>query len=211
MERRRFLAGVATSALFGSACARRDRNSAEGGGSSLPPPEKNNEKQIDYAIELEDNGQPHRVREDRTFHSGERFRFLIRPAFECHLYLINRGPRTSQYDVLFPSPRIEIRNPIASGTTVTIPGKDDERWLHIDDRPGNESLVLIAATAPLEDFALASGKIPRDDVDDSLAAVERKYRPASSRRFEDGGWVKLFAASSSEPLAIVLRIPLLHF
>jgi uncharacterized protein DUF4384 len=213
MRRRHFLTAIASAAgLLDSACSRPDTTkAAETGGSGGVPPAtaKAEEKQIDYCLELDDPSGPRKVKESRQFRSGERFRFRFRPGFESHIYLLNRGPGENSWTVLFPNPRIEIKNPIHAGNIVTIPDKDTG-WLRIDERKGNEHLVLIAATDPLEEFAVATGRVSRDDFEDRIANIERLYRPASSRRFEDDQWVKLFAAGPSDKLAIVLSLPLLH-
>ena len=211
MQRRQFLAAAVSAGLVGSACSRgvSKTDDRKGEGSSVPQAAKSAEKQLDYCLEVEQQGQPVRVKETRTFRSGERFRFRFRPGFDSHIYLLNRGPGEDSWSVLFPNAKIAIKNPIHPGSIVTVPD-DETGWLRIDNRQGNEHLVLIAATNPLEEFAIASGRISRDDFENKLANIERLYRPASSRRFEDEEWVKLFAAGRSENLAIVLNLPLLH-
>lgn len=212
MQRRGFLTALAAVGLFDSACSR-DSSKMPGGDDSgqldVPRTEKTNEKQIDYCVEVDDTGGPSKVAETREFHSGERFRFRFRPGFESHIYILNRGPGESFWTVLFPHPRIDIKNPIHAGKIVTIPD-EQTAWLRIDERKGNEHLVLIAATIPLQEFAVESDRVSRDDFEDRIANIERRYRPASSRRFEDDTWVKLFAAGTSDKLAIVLNLPLLH-
>jgi hypothetical protein len=205
MNRRYFLNAIAGSlALAG--CARKPDADETG---APPAVDKSAEAEIGYAIELEDSGTAVRVKEDRRFHSGDRFRFLFRPGFDAHVYLVNRGPGQASYQVLFPSDRIAVRNPIASGKSVTVPDPDTG-WLRMDASHGEENLILIAATAPLEEFSGIGADVGRDEFESKLAAVERRYRPNSSRRFEDGDWVKLFAARGRQDLAIVVRLPLLH-
>jgi hypothetical protein len=218
MQRRYFLTAFAAAGLFEAGCSRpasktegsgTEGSSGESGKTAVPAAEKSGEKQIDYCFELENAGNPVRVKESRQFHSGERFRFRVRSGFESHLYLLNRGPGENFWTVLFPSPKIEIKNPIPAGKVVTIPDQETG-WLRIDQRAGNEQLVLIAATAPLQEFAVEGKQVSRDDFENRIDNIERLYRPTSSRRFEDDGWVKLFAAGPSDPLAIVLNMPLMH-
>jgi len=211
MYRRQFLTALAATGLFESACSKARSKAAESSdaGALVPAAEKSDEKQIDYSIELEDGGKAVKVKETRQFRSGERFRFRFKPGFESHIYLLHRGPGESFWSVLFPNRKIDIKNPIHSGTVVTIPD-EQTGWLRIDDRKGNEHLVMIAATTPLQEFAVESNRISRDDFEDRIADVERLFRPTSSRRFEDDGWVKLFAAGPADKLAIVLTLPLMH-
>jgi hypothetical protein len=213
MDRRQFLTAVAQLvAVAGAGCSRANSKAAgksAGEGSAVPPPERTSEKQLDYCLELQQQpSEPLRIKETRTFRDGERFRFRFRPGFDAYIYMLNRGPGENTWSVLFPNAKIEVKNPIHPGHAVTVPGETE--WLRCDDRRGNEHLVLIAATSPLEEFAIASGRISKNDFEDRLASVERLYRPASSRRFEDDGWVKLFAAGPGTDLAIVLNLPLLH-
>jgi len=212
MQRRQFLTALAATGLFNSACSKMTSNRAGNGGPGepvVPAAEKSDEKQIDYCIEVENAGNPTKVPETREFHSGERFRFRFRPGFESHIYLLNRGAGETSWTVLFPNARIDIKNPIQAGKTVTIPD-EQTAWMRIDERKGNEHLVLIAATGPLQEFAVESNAVSRDDFEDRIATIERQYRPTSSRRFEDDGWVKLYAAGPSDKLAIVVNLPLLH-
>ena len=162
-----------------------------------------------YAIELQVSGNPVPVREDRKFRSGDLFRFVFRPEFDAHVYMVARGPRQANYTVLYPGERASAPNPIPAGEKVTVPNADIG-WLHMDNEKGDENLILIASTAPLAEFAGMGTTVEREDFESRLAEVERQHHPASYRRFEDGDWVKLFAAKGKESLAIVLRIPLLH-
>jgi hypothetical protein len=162
-----------------------------------------------YAIELQVSGNPVQVREDRKFRSGDLFRFVFRPEFDAHVYMVARWPRQANYTVLYPGERASAPNPIPAGEKVTVPNADIG-WLHMDNEKGDENLLLIAATSPLAEFAGMATTVEREAFESRLAEVERQHHPASYRRFEDGDWVKLFAAKGKESLAIVLRIPLLH-
>ena len=174
-----------------------------------PALDKSSESELAYAIELQVTGNPVQVREDRKFRSGDLFRFVFRPEFDAYVYMVARGPSQANYTVLYPGERTTARNPIPAGEKVTVPNPD-LGWLHMDNEKGDENLILIASTSPLAEFAGMGTTVEREDFESRLAEVERQHRPASYRRFEDGEWVKLFAARGKESLAIVLRIPLLH-
>jgi len=202
MNRRYFFTSISAGAVL-SACTR----SPESGGP--PAVDKSGESEIAYAIELDDSGNPIRVKEDRAFHSGDRFRFILRPGFDAYVYLFNRGPGQTEFQKLYPSPRIPQHNPIPAGKEVVVPDPDTG-WLRMDKSKGEENLVLIASVAALDEMQAPDSTIGRDEFESRLAKVERRYRPSSSRRFEDKDWVKLFAAREKGDLAIVQRLPLLH-
>lgn len=204
MNRRGFVATVVGGLAVAGCSRRRAANDA-----APPAVDKSEEAELDYAIELDDSGHSIRVREDRKFHSGDGFRFLFRPGFNAYVYLVNRGPGQQSYQVLFPSERIGVRNPIGKGRLVTVPDPATG-WLRMDANQGDENLVLIAASVPLEEFTQMPASVGRDEFESRLAAVERRCRSTSSRRFEDGDWVKLFAAGGKRDLAIVVRLPLWH-
>jgi hypothetical protein len=165
------------------------------------------ELQLDYRILLDDNGEAKRVTEKYHFHGGDRFRIELRPAFSADVYMVNRGPRQANYSFLFPTRKISLENPLPEKQAVTLPGGSE--WYVLDNRPGIENVVLIASTMPLVEFNTPEQTIPRDECEDRIALLERDYRPASSRRFEDRDWTKLFAAKG-ERTAILLRLPLDH-
>jgi hypothetical protein len=178
--------------------------------SSSAPRERNEpsaELQLDYRILLDDNGEARRVTEKYHFHGGDRFRIELRPAFNVHVYIVNRGPRQANYTFLFPTRKISLENPLPENQAVTLPGGNE--WYVLDSRPGIENVVLIASAMPLVEFNTPEQTIPRDECEDRIALLERDYRPSSSRRFEDKDWTKLFAAKG-ERTAVLLRLPLDH-
>lgn len=167
--------------------------------SAPAPVDTSAEREVAYAIEIDQSRGPVRVGEDWRFHSGDRCRILFRPGFDAYVYVVNRGPRQMAYQMLFPSDRIAARNPIPAGSEVRVPGAETA-WLHMDEDAGDENLILIASTAPFAEFDGMAGEVGREDFEAKLAKVERKRRPASSRRFEDKDWVKLFAARGKEEI-----------
>jgi hypothetical protein len=178
---------------------------------STPPPAKiaaGNEKQLAFAIELKGDGSPTRVKEDYDFHSGDRFRFVIKPGFSAYVYMLNRGTGESKYSVLFPLSREVSQNPIRPDAEQPVPG-DSASWMKMNSSPGEEDFVLIVSMVPLHEFT-DKPTLSVDDCERALAMVDREYHPASSRRFEDHEWVRLFAADPGHDLAMILRIPLKH-
>ena len=186
------------------------KGTAPPAGSTPPPPKipPGNEKQLAFAIELKGDGLPRRVKEDYDFHSGDRFRFVIKPGFSAYVYMLNRGTGESKYSVLFPLSREVSQNPIRPDAEQPVPG-DSASWMKMNSSPGTENFVLIVSMVPLPEFT-EKQTMSVDDGDRAVARVDQEYHPASSRRFEDQEWVKFFAADPGHDLAIVLHIPLKH-
>jgi len=166
-----------------------------------------NERAISYMIERQDGDKAKPVPEDFQFQSGDRFRLRFRPGFPAYIYIANRGADQSSYSILFPQSSNGDHNPLKTGAEVTLPGHQD--WLRFDSTPGNENFVVVASTVPLSALDEAGTKIPRDTFETHLTEIEREYRPQSSRRFQDGDWMKFFAAREGD-LALVVRLGLQH-
>ena len=167
-----------------------------------------NELQLDYSIVLGDDDSSRSVNEQFTFRNGDRFRFRLRPGFEAHVYLLSRGARQKEYMFLYPHKDIKQENPVPAKGVIEIPGPGTG-WLTMDKVSGTEQLVLIASPSPLVEFNVPAKSIEREEFEERLSRVERDYRPASSRRLENGGWVSLLA-SRGPRTAMVVRLPLDH-
>ena len=167
-----------------------------------------NELQLDYSIVLGDDDSSRSVNEQFTFRNGDRFRFRLRPGFEAHVYLLSRGARQKEYTFLYPHKDIKQENPVPAKGIIESPGPETD-WLTMDKVSGTEQLVLIASPSPLVEFNVPAKSIERDEFEERLGRVERDYRPASSRRLENGGWVSLLA-SRGPKTAMVVRLPLDH-
>jgi hypothetical protein len=165
------------------------------------------ELELDYAILLEEHGQPRRITEKHQFHSGDRFRIEVRPAFDAHLYLLNRGSAQDHYSRLFPNSKVAVENPLPARRVVTLPS--DRDWYTLDSPQGVENVVLVAAAYAPAELNMPEESMAREEVENRLALLERDYRPSSSRRFEDRDWVKLFASKDAKTV-MLLRIPLEH-
>jgi len=165
------------------------------------------ELQLDYAVLLNEGSTPKRITDKYHFKSGDKFRFEFRSAFAAYVYLLDRGARDKEYSFLYPNKRISQGNPLTINQVVTLPG--GQEWYTLDNQPGIENMVLLAAAKPLPDFENSDRPIPRDEFEEKVAILERDHRPASSRRFEDRDWVRLFATQEDSPV-IILRLPIDH-
>lgn len=212
--RRGFFA-LAASALT-SACGTRgravsDNASAAGRAKAEALPKDSlvvNELQLDYSIILGTGTTTSPVSEQFGFHNGDRFRLRFRPGFEAHVYLLNRGARQKGYSFLFPRDEVSNDNPVPAHGVIEVPGSD-RNWLQMDRVSGTEQIVLIASPSPLVEFNVPAKLIDRDEFEERIGRVERDYRPTSSRRVENGGWISLFA-SRGPKTALVVRLPLDH-
>jgi len=176
------------------------------GAATVAVPPNTSELELDYSILLNE-GSGRIVNDKHPFKAGDRFRVQFRPAFPAHVYLVNRGASESDYTFLYPNEKIASRNPLPAGQMMAVPAGSD--WYTLDDKPGVENLVLIAATAPLTEFQATDAAVPRDDFESNLAMLERDRRPSASRRVEDKDWVRLFAARDKNSV-ILVRLPIDH-
>jgi len=88
---------------------------------NAPPPVA-----LGYTIFMEQpGGNTERVNPNRTFHTGDRIRFMFEPGINGFLYIIhrenNRPPK-----LLFPDPRLSQDNKVSANKAVTIPS--DNWW-----------------------------------------------------------------------------------
>ena len=162
---------------------------------------------LSYALERQDGSAVRRVSERASFRSGDRFRLVVEPQVALHVYLFARGQDDTSYRVL--QTRDERREPLAAGTATGVPA-DGEGWLRFDARPGTDTLVLVASTARVAALDAAGDTVRRDAFEATLGTIERELKPAEFHRTEDPVWIRLSAANGGKPLAVVLRLPLVH-
>jgi hypothetical protein len=82
--------------------------------------------------------------------------------------------------------------------------------LRFDSRPGTDTLVLVASTARVAALDAAAETIRRDAFEATLGTIERELKPAEFHRTEDSEWIRLSAENEGKPLAVVIRLPLVH-
>jgi hypothetical protein len=220
VNRRWFLWEIIGTTALTTACSRKDRgpvtvsrkstdDSAAGKGLHSPTL-ATGQKEFAYAIEIEKGGGTQRVRENFPFHSGSRFRLLLKPDFPGYLYLFNSGFTEQGYKLLFPSSRMHMSNPIPGGVQAQIPDSPTA-WMKFDNKPGEEHFVIVFSTIALRELETGSTSVPRDRLNSLLANIERQDAPESSRKQEDGKWVKILAAQSGgRDVAMIVRLPLKH-
>ena len=195
------LAVVATTACSVSRASQKAGGKQEGS--------KSGTFEVGYALQIVDgDGKTQTVRDDTRLKSGDRFALLVKSSDPIHLYLFNRGPGDSKYRRLFPVSGQQARVPSAWESPLRLP-QDRDAWMRLDRRAGNEHLVLIASKTPIERLDGAA-TIARDQVEDTLAEIERNQRPRDLQRWEDGSWMRMKTDSTQPGLVMICRIPLLH-
>jgi hypothetical protein len=164
--------------------------------------------EVAYALQvIDEDGRTRTVREDTRLHSGDRFAVLVKNSSPMHVYLLNRGPGDGNYIRLYPRGAHNPEAASAWDTPLRLP-EGRESWMKLDKRPGNENLVLIASKTPIERLETGN-KIRRDQVEDTLAEIERNQKPRDLQRWDEGEWTRL-KMETQPGLAVVCRIPLLH-
>jgi hypothetical protein len=171
-----------------------------------PPPAPS---EIAFAFTFEllgDNQNVSFVAPDRVFHSGDRFRVVLKPDFNAFVYVFNQNPDEAQVQVLYP----------VAAKTASIQPKEEARapgnegWFRMDKKPGSEVLILVASPNPLPELGLRDGTVNRRDFESWLARTEEDGKPKSQRIFQNAAWTNLMADSTQSPLVFVHRIPLKH-
>jgi hypothetical protein len=90
--------------------------------------------------------------------AGDRYRLALEPSRDCYLYAVQIDAWGSG-TVLFPNTSLTAeRNPLRGGHRYWLP--DSDRWLVLDNRPGKETIVVIAAPWPAEDLEALFAEVP---------------------------------------------------
>jgi hypothetical protein len=169
----------------------------------LPAPQE-----ITLAFSLEavgDAGAAASLPQDHSFHSGDRFRLVLKPDFEAYVYLFNQNPADPRVAVLYPpSP-----NAAAVQANVESRAPNPQGWFRMDDKSGSEVLILVASPKPLPQLNWSDGGLARQDFETWLATAEREGKPKSQQSFVDDNWTKLMA-EAQDAAVLVQRIPLRH-
>ena len=166
-------------------------------------------REISFAFSLEILGEraaASLVAPDRVLRSGDRFRVVLKPDFEAHVYLFNQNPDEARVHVLYP---------VAAKTAVIQPGEEarapgGEGWFRMDRKPGSEVLIIGASPRPLLEVNWADGTVARRAFDTWLAKTEQDAKPKSQRIFQNAAWSNLMADATQTPLVFVHRVPLKH-
>ena len=105
------------------------------------------ETTVQYLLEDSGTGNPVVVPPDHVFHSGDRFRFLVRSGASAYVYVFYESRPEGRFDVVFPG---ENQRKLSAADPVLVP--DDSHWIHLDTRPGAEHFFVLSAPTEVEDF-----------------------------------------------------------
>ena len=161
-----------------------------------------------YGLELEDRDGLRFVQEDFAFRSGDRFRFVIESqSSEVYAYLFNRGTGERSYTQLYPRELGRVRV-LPSDSEITVP---PDTWYRLDTEAGTEQMVLVVATAPVDELAFSDEReLETASFEQRLGELERSYRPEGFRRRTVDDRVELVAEGPEDGFVMVVRIPLEH-
>lgn len=161
-----------------------------------------------YAIELDTEfGGRQLVKESLAVRNGDKFRLLIKCPTRGHFYLWAQSAGSPTFDKL---------HPLAKGTVSAMPGgpesltiPNDKQRFVIAPEKGADTLIIVFAATPIDDFETAPAEIKAKAFEAFLPQLEA-YQPPGMRRVDEGAWVSIYGASPLTKGAIVRRVQLRH-
>ena len=168
--------------------------------------------EFDYAIEVAADRATdgvQRLRAERVFRSGDRFRVAFVSKFNAFVYLFSRGAAESSYTRLFPHEGIEASNLVRPDYEVRVP--DRGGWLALDDQPGAERMVMVVSNRRQPDLEEAGSEVERDRLD---RIVTQLHHSRSSGRVranrQKNGWTRLTFDGRPQRIVHVAHVTLTH-
>ena len=125
----------------------------------LVPEEARTELQVSFSVMSKRPGEAaaSAVSDGASLPSGTRVAFVLQVSRAAHAYLFQKSADGS-LNVLFPDPRITIRNPIPAGEPLRIP--QGGASFKLDDQDiGTERVYLVASLQPLTELAAAAEQV----------------------------------------------------
>jgi hypothetical protein len=124
------------------------------------------------------------VRDGGEMKSFDKFQVLLKPHTDCHAYLLFYDS-SGKASLLFPSKEPGGSAFLKMGTEAKIPG--DGLYFELDDKPGLETLYLLASPAPLADVEWLLEKMEKAGMDSSVnAALSRSIATRGISRIVPG-------------------------
>ncbi len=141
---------------------------------------------FDWAFGVIPSGETERrlvpVTEDTILHSGDRFRFFVKPETSCYIYLFYRSSR-DDIALLFPYTFEQFSDDYAAGKGYYIPAGNN--WFSLDDQTGLERFYLLAADrrlTELESLYHAYTSAPADGKPALAEQIVRQIRQLRRKR-----------------------------
>jgi hypothetical protein len=164
-----------------------------------------------YAFELARDGAAAALVDDsHAFRSGDCFRLVFHSGLPAHLYLFHRPPGGLHYTRLFPPEggRSEAAGSSLESNPIRLPAGQDI-WYQLDSRQGYERFLLAVSPSPVSRLDQIAGCVEREEFEDALAGLQFVHRPPSERRYQDGMWWRVSAASPFD-IVVLVYIGLRH-
>src|SRR5262249_55487629 len=115
----------------------------------------------------------------QVLHTGDALHFVIRPSIPAYLYIV-LASSTGALQILFPSVRAAVKNPIAADATVVVPAPE-RGSLGPDDAVGPERPYLLLSERALPDLdRLTAPGQPPPSGPAIVGAIERTRCSASN-------------------------------
>jgi hypothetical protein len=165
-----------------------------GGGSTVPGkpdlgdrPASGGGISVQYALQADGEGRPQVVSSDYVFHSGDRFRLLLKGESKSSvLYVFYEDRAKGRFEVLYPDGgRAQL---LESGEVASVPPGEGS-WIRLDEAPGVERFVILAATHPLDDLPF-NASYSNDEFDLALQQIRKKQGLTETKTKPGPDWVE---------------------
>jgi len=121
---------------------------------------------------------PRAVAAGEKLSTGTNVTFVVSTSKAAHVYLFQKGP-DGALQVLFPNPKIAIKNPVAAHAQVKVPPPPASFVLNSKDI-GIERVYVVASLAPLNDIEGTLSRAAEPASAGALASLNRLDQPAPS-------------------------------
>jgi hypothetical protein len=142
---------------------------------------------LQYAVQSEDDGRPRNVEAGHVFRSGDRFRFVIKSPAASHYYVFYEDRRNDNMEILYPEGALRAAQ---ANDAVAVPAGNGN-WITLDQNPGTERFVLIAAAAPIDELDFGGPNCPKSRFDAAMEKVNAKYGVAQVKTVNDLDWTRV--------------------
>lgn len=100
-----------------------------------------------YWIELQRNGQMHRVSNRASFRKGDQIKFHVKSNIDGFAYILLSSGSRGEKTVLFPDSRQKEDNSVERGKDYTLPS---DEFLTFDEYPGTEKVTLLLSRTQID-------------------------------------------------------------
>lgn len=161
-----------------------------------------------YAIELDTEfGGRQLVKESLAVRNGDKFRLRIQCPTAGHFYLWAQPAGSPTYDKLHPLAKGTVSAVVGGARELVIP--NEQARFGIATEKGSDTLILVFAATPIDDFETAPAEIKAKAFEGFLPQLEA-YQPPGLRRVDEGAWVSIYGNAPLTRGAIVRRVQLRH-